>query len=280
MLGLTVRSPHIFRSQKGMQLNHLWDSSQYARTSDLQASVAGDLIRDLAVKSDENVLDLGCGLGNLTMDIAEIAEGGLVLGIDTSPSMIEEARKNLLLRRLSNVSFRQTSVTGLQLDDQFDVVFSNSVLHWIKDQEDTLRAIHRCLKAGGRIGLQFPLLDTSHPLVALTREAIHLLQLGRRYDSWQFPWFVPESMDAYADLARNASFKEVSVRRCETCYAFESASTAYGFFSSVGFDLFLQPLSPEEGVSLKEKVLSLLTARAAESGVRLDFCRQYVLATS
>jgi len=229
---------------------------------------------------NENVLDVGCGLGNLTMDIAEIAKGGLVLGIDTSPPMIEEAKKNLLSRRLSNVSFQQKRVTELQLDNLFDVVFSNSVLHWIKDQENTLQAIHRCLKAERRIGLQFPLLDTSHPLVALTQEAIHLLQLGCRYTAWQFPWFVPESSDAYADLLCNALFKKVSVRKQTTSYEFASASTAYGFFCSVGFDLFLQPLSPEEGVSLKEKVLSLLTSRAVENRVRLDFCRLYVLAKS
>ncbi len=76
-------------------MNRPWDSVQYARTSDLQASVAKELISDLAIRPDENVLDLGCGLGNLTMDIAAIASGGDVLGLDTSPSMIEQAKLNL-----------------------------------------------------------------------------------------------------------------------------------------------------------------------------------------
>lgn len=261
-------------------MNYLWDSSQYARISNLQSSVADDLINDLAIKPDENVLDLGCGLGNLTMNIATIAEKGQVLGIDTSPFMIEQAKKSLLLRGMSNVRFQVMSAAELRLDSQFDVVFSNSVLHWIKEQEDTLRSIRRCLKAGGRIGLQFPLLDASHPLVALAQEAIHSLQLGWKYVAWQFPWFVPESQDAYADLLRNASFKEVNVRQHETSYTFETVSTVYGFLSSVGFDLFLQPLSPEEGASLKEAVIKLLTSRATENEVRLDFRWLYVRATA
>ena len=49
-------------------MNRPWDSVQYARTSDLQASVAKELISDLAIRPDENVLDLGCGLGNLTFN--------------------------------------------------------------------------------------------------------------------------------------------------------------------------------------------------------------------
>ena len=261
-------------------MNDLWDTSQYARTSNLQAGVAANLIHDLEIKPHESVLDLGCGLGNLTMDIATIAKKGQVLGIDTSPSMIGQAQKNLLLRRLSNVKFQGISATELRADSQFDVVFSNSALHWIKDQEDTLQSVHRCLRSGGRIGFQFPILDSSHPLVALTQEAIHSLQLGGRYLACQFPWFVPESQHAYAGLLRNALFKEVHVRDQETSYTFETVSMAYGFFCSVGFELYLQPLSPGEGAALSEELQKLLESHVTESGVSLYFRRFYALATS
>lgn len=263
---------------KEIHLDRCWDSSQYARTSDLQASAANELICALEIKPDENVLDLGCGLGNLTMDIAAIADRGNVLGIDTSPSMIEQAKSNLQLRRLPNVGFQVANANDLHLDGQFDAVFSNSVFHWIKEQQQTLQSIHRCLKAGGRVGFQFPLLDATHPLVAVTQKAIRSLQLEQRYATWEAPWFVPESPHAYADLLRSLSFNEVGIRQRETNYVFDAASTAYGFFSAVGLELFLQPLSPEEASSLKAKVLKLLTALETERGVSLDFRRLYVLA--
>jgi len=257
-----------------------WDSVQYARTSDLQASVAKQLISDLAIKPDDNVLDLGCGLGNLTMDIAAIATGGDVLGVDTSPSMIEQAKSNLQLRPLPNVGFRVASASDVCLDDHFDVVFSNSVFHWIKGQQQTLESVHRCLKNGGRVGIQFPLLDATHPLVAVTQKAIQSLQFGQRYTTWEFPWFVPESPHGYANLLQNLSFQDVVVRQRETTYVFDTASTAYGFFTSVGLDLFLQPLSTEDATSLKAEVLKVLSALETERGVSLVFRRLYVLASA
>lgn len=261
-------------------MNRPWDSAQYARTSDLQANVAKELISDLAIEPDENVLDLGCGLGNLTMDIAAIASGGDVLGVDTSPSMIEQAKSNLQLRPLPNVRFRVASANDVRLDGHFDVVFSNSVFHWIKGQHQTLESVHRCLKVGGRVGIQFPLLDATHPLVAVTQRAIQSLQLGQRYAMWEFPWFVPESSHAYANLLQSLSFQDVVVRQRETPYIFDTASTAYGFFSSVGLDLFLQPLSAEDATSLKTEVFKVLSALETEPGVSLVFRRLYVLASA
>lgn len=261
-------------------MNRPWDSAQYARTSDLQASVAMELISDLAIMPDENVLDLGCGLGNLTMNIAAIACGGDVLGVDTSPAMIEQAKSNLQLQPLPNVRFRVASANDLRLDGHFDVVFSNSVFHWIKGQQQTLESIHRCLKVGGRVGIQFPLLDPTHPLVAVAQKAIKSLQLEQRYATWEFPWFIPESSHAYADLLQSLSFRNVVVKQRETTYVFDTASTAYGFFTSVGLELFLRPLSAEDAASLKTEVLKLLSGLESERGISLVFRRLYVLAST
>lgn len=186
-------------------MNHLWDSSQYVKTSDLQATVADDLIEDLEIKPEEDVLDVGCGLGNITMNIASIACKGHVLGVDASPSMIEQAKENLLLHRLGNIRYQIMSATELQCNCQFDVVFSNSALHWVPQQEVALRSMHRCLKAKGRIGLQFPLIDSSHPMVKLVHETIHQLRLDEKYATWLSPWYVPESADSYVNLLEKIS---------------------------------------------------------------------------
>lgn len=256
-----------------------WDSVQYAQTSDLQANVAKELISDLAIQPDENVLDLGCGLGNLTLDIAEIAYKGSVLGVDASPSMIEQAELNQQLRQLHNVRFQVAIADCLLTDGQFDVVFSNSVLHWIKGQQKTLQAIRRYLRVGGRIGFQFPLLDATHPLIAVIQKAIQSLRFEHLYTNWDFPWFVPETPDAYADLLRSLCFNDVEVRRRETTYVFDTAPTVYGFFSSVGLELFLQPLSDDEASILKTEVHKLLSDLVTERGVSLNFSRLYIVAS-
>jgi len=117
-------------------------------------------------------------------------------------------------------------------------------------------------------------------LVVLVQQAIRSLQLGWRYATWTFPWFVPESVEAYADLVRKVSFKEVNIREVETSHTFETVSTAYTFIDSVGLELYLQPLSPKEGTLLKGEFLKRLSSRVTESGVRLNFRRLYVHASS
>ena len=114
-------------------MNRSWDSIQYSKTSDFQANVAKELLSDLAIQPDENVLDFGCGIGNLTIKIAQMAYNGSVLGVDTSPSMIEQAKFkeickdcrgrakelnqkftdiNLVLEFLSDLPPQQTSKTN------------------------------------------------------------------------------------------------------------------------------------------------------------------------
>ncbi|MDA8093240.1 MAG: methyltransferase domain-containing protein [Betaproteobacteria bacterium] len=261
-------------------MNRPWDTRQYAKTASLQARAAADLLAALAIRPDEKILDFGCGMGNLTLEIAEIAHQGSVVGIDTSLSMIEQAKRNLRVRRLPNVEFLVATAADLRTDGSFDVVFSNSVLHWIKDQPRVLRALHQLLKSGGRLGFQFPLLDAAHPLISACQKAIDALGLAPRYSGWTFPWYVPESADGYADLLREASFRKVAVTRHETRFIFASASAARGFFDAVGLDLISRPLAPGEAGAFREEVHRILASLDTGEGVRLDFSRLYACAVA
>ena len=261
-----------------MNSKYFWDSYQYTEISDLQAAVSVDLIKNLQIKSNENVLDVGCGIGNITMEIAAIANDGYVVGIDGSPSMIDQACKNLSSKDLRNLSFQVMSVTEMQFNSHFDVVFSNSVLHWIKNQKKALESIFRCLKPGGRIGLQLPLLNGSHPMISVVQDAIQYLNFEQTYANWEFPWFVPESVDAYSDLLKQIQFKNVFVREVETFYKFETVQSVLGFFEAVGLGLFLQPLSVEDTVLLKNKICEVIERYSTENGVNLKFHRMYAQA--
>lgn len=262
-----------------MNLHHSWNSAQYEKTSELQSAVAVDLIEDLQIKPYENVLDVGCGIGNITMKIASLAFNGQVLGIDASPPMIEKARENLRPSNAGTIRFQVMGAEELQFDKEFDVVFSNSVLHWIKKQDKALQSMRRCLKPGGRIGLQFPILNTSHPMVRLANKAIHALRLEHNYSDWVFPWYVPVSAAAYRDLLERIHFQNVTVREVETFYTFERAPTAIGFFNSVGLDLFLQPISSQDRISLKNEMIRLIEHSAAGTKIRLDFHRLFAQAS-
>jgi trans-aconitate methyltransferase len=101
------------------------------------------VIELLAPRAGERILDLGCGTGHLTAEIA--ARGAEVVGIDRSRDMIEQARK-----LYPDLRFEIADATGFQFDEPFDAVFSNAVIHWIRDQDALLSSVRRALKPAGR----------------------------------------------------------------------------------------------------------------------------------
>ncbi len=118
-----------------------WNAAQYARIGRFVADLASQVIDLLNPKPGERILDIGCGDGALTAQIA--AAGAKVTGVDSSPSMVAAAQ----LRKLD---VRQLSGEVLDFDHEFDAAFSNAALHWMHNQDAVLSGIHRALKPGAR----------------------------------------------------------------------------------------------------------------------------------
>ncbi len=118
-----------------------WDAAEYARVGRFVAEQAGKVVQWLGAKSGERILDLGCGDGALTAQIA--ASGATVVGVDAGPGMVAAARQRGLDARLMRGE-------EMEFSGEFDAVFSNAALHWIKEQDAVLAAVRRALKPGGR----------------------------------------------------------------------------------------------------------------------------------
>ena len=131
-----------------------WNAQDYAKHSAAQSRWADELIGKLKLNGNESLLDIGCGDGKISANISQALLKGRVLGIDASPDMISLALKNFPLDKYPNLSFKQMDATAISLSDNFDIVFSNAVLHWIKDQVTVLKGVKAVLKAGGKILFQ------------------------------------------------------------------------------------------------------------------------------
>jgi trans-aconitate methyltransferase len=124
-----------------------WDSSLYDDRHSFVWKKAGGLLDLLDPKPGHRILDLGCGTGHLTAQIAE--RGAEVTGLDSSASMIAQARQNY-----PKLKFVLADAKAFEFDRPFDAVFSNAVLHWIPEAGLPIDCVARALKPGGRFVLE------------------------------------------------------------------------------------------------------------------------------
>jgi ubiquinone/menaquinone biosynthesis C-methylase UbiE len=118
-----------------------WNPTVYAEIGSFVPALGAGVLEWLAPQSGERILDLGCGDGQLTTRIA--ATGAKVVGVDASPAMIESARGKGIDATVCNAE-------ALPFHAEFDAVFSNAALHWVRDQDAMLAGVKRVLKPGGR----------------------------------------------------------------------------------------------------------------------------------
>ncbi|MBM3726064.1 MAG: class I SAM-dependent methyltransferase [Acidobacteria bacterium] len=171
-------------------MSQSWDAGLYQSQHAFVWKAGEDLVAMLDPKPGEWVLDLGCGTGQLTALIAR--SGARVVGADHSAAMLEKARANA-----PGVEFVEADAASFRFDQQFDAVFSNAVLHWVKDAEDAVCAIADALRPGGRFVAEFGGFgNTRRVLEAVERASA---RLGRTVES---PWYYPTIGEYAAILER------------------------------------------------------------------------------
>jgi trans-aconitate 2-methyltransferase len=126
-----------------------WDAAEYARRSSLQEAMAEEALAVLHVVGSERVLDVGCGDGKITAQIAARLRRGTVTGVDSSQDMIAFASNHFSPALRPNLRFEVADARRLPFREEFDLVVSFNALHWIPEQEAALRSIRRAMKSDG-----------------------------------------------------------------------------------------------------------------------------------
>lgn len=165
-----------------------WDADRYEESGRFVSEAARDMIDLLDPQPGERILDLGCGTGHLTAEIAD--QGADVVGLDNAEDMLREARE-----LHPGLEFVEDDIREARFDGPFDAVFSNAALHWVTDAEAAVETIDAALRPGGRFVAEFGGAGNCSAVVTAVQEAV----ADAGYPEPDHPWYFP-SIGEYASL--------------------------------------------------------------------------------
>jgi trans-aconitate 2-methyltransferase len=208
-----------------------WNAVEYAKRSGLQMAMAKEVLALLDLEGSERILDVGCGNGRTTAEIAARVPRGMVVGIDPSHDMIDFASSHFGPAVLPNLRFEVGDARRLAFLQEFDLVISFNALHWIPQQEEALRSIHAALKPRGAAQLRMVSKGERKSLENVIEETRSSPRWRRFFEGFHDPYLhlTPEE---YAKLAERNGFRVDRIHAPAKAWDFETRGAFLAFSSA------------------------------------------------
>lgn len=249
-----------------------WSAADYLRFEDERTRPARDLLARVPLDRPRRVVDVGCGPGNSTALLVERWPDAEVIGIDTSPAMLAEARA-----RLPDVAFLEADVARFAPDRPVDLVFANAVLQWVPDHLALLGRLMDHLAPGGVLAVQMPdnVAEPSHRAMVTAAEGTAFA--ARLAGAARAP--LPSAAAHFEAVAGKAAAVDV----WHTIYNHPLAGpdAVVDWVRSTGLKPFLDRLDGEERTVYLERYRALVAAaypQLSDGRVLLRFPRLFLVA--
>ncbi len=207
-----------------------WGATDYDRISALQQAMAEDVLALLHLEGSERVLDVGCGNGKITAEIAAQVPGGAVVGVDPSQDMIAFASSHFGPTMRPNLRFEVADARHLPFQEEFDLVVSFNALHWVPQQDEALQSIRRAMKSDGRAQLRL--------VPAGERKSLeNVLEDTRLSSSWAHYFrdfhdpYLHLTPEQYGELAEGNGLDVLRIHTEAKAWDFKSRSAFFAFGS-------------------------------------------------
>jgi trans-aconitate 2-methyltransferase len=200
-----------------------WNAPEYTKIAGLQEAMAAEVLALLQLKGTERVLDLGCGNGKITAEIANHIPDGSVIGVDASAEMIAFASEQFPPPAYPNLRFEVTDIRRLRFHEEFDLVVSFNALHWIPDQNTALRAIHSAMRPDAVAQLRLVPDGARKSLETVIEETRTSPEWAAYFQDFRDPYLhlTPEQ---YADLAERNGFRVRQTHTADKSWDFKERS--------------------------------------------------------
>ncbi len=252
---LSEQAARAARRTKSAPVFTAWNPADYAANSAVQQSWAGELIARLKLRGGEHILDVGCGDGKITAELARAVPQGSVVGLDASVEMIGFARKTFPAAEYPNLKYQIADAREIRSPKKFDVVFSNAALHWVDDHEAVLRGAASVLKAGGQLVISCGGKGNAHDVFLAFRPEMRLKRWCEYFRLMPLPYFFHSPAD-YEKWLPQAGFK---IQRLELApkHAAYAGATGFATWLRTTWLPFVQRV-PE---NLREEFIAAVTRR-------------------
>jgi trans-aconitate 2-methyltransferase len=252
---------------------NVWDPERYLQFRAERRRPYEDLVALVRPDSRMRIVDLGCGPGELTADLAERFDAAAVIGIDSDAAMLSRAQ----VFASSRVAFEQADIATHPLHD-FDLVFSNAALHWLPDHEALFGRLRAALRGGGQLAVQMPdnFGQPTHTIaVDVASEPPFIAALGGKRSG-----AAVETPERYATLLHALGFREQIVREQVYLHELPGPEQAIDWVRGSMLSWYAGRLSPELYAEFERRYAErLLAALGSAQPFPLTYRRLLLWAT-
>jgi len=236
-----------------------WDAGGYAAHSRVQQAWARELIARLNLRGNERVLDVGCGDGKITAEIARALPQGTAVGVDASAPMIDFANKAFPVATSQNLKFFTGDARelgkALPATEPFDLIFSNAALHWVDDHRAFLRGAAALLRPGGRLAVSCGGKGNARDVFRAMVPEMKLRRWREYFQHMPRPYFFYAPAD-YEVWLREAGFRRTRLELAPK-EAFYEGATGFAAWLRLTWHPYVQRV-PEAG---REEFIAAVTRR-------------------
>lgn len=251
-----------------------WSAAQYLKFEDERTRPSRDLLAQVPLDDPRRVVDLGCGPGNSTQLLVERYPAAEVIGVDSSPDMLRQARERLPRNR-----FIEADLSTWTPEPGTDLLFGNAVFHWVPDHPNVLRRLLEALGPGGVLAVQMPD-NANQPAVAVVEKIVScgpwaaaMAQIKRRRKQLLPP-------EEYYDLFRPLC-RRIDIWHIHYNHLMENHAGVVEWFKGSGLRPWLAPLD----APMREAFLAKYTDEIShaypprcDGKVMLKFPRLFIVA--